>query len=123
MFLNLKKQGTERVRISKNTITLSYLQYNRANWRDELSVKDKSIIRAEHEPTVAQLQARAVASYMVNKAKKEMFKFNDSIYNGKSAVYQATEMVNAIQAHHIFTQSDYPTIADYVENLIMLTPN
>jgi organic radical activating enzyme len=32
-------------------------------------------------------------------------------------------MVNATQAHHIFTQSDYPTIADYVENLIMLTPN
>lgn len=119
----LKKQGTERGRISKNTITLSDLQYNRANWRDELSGKDKSITRAEHEPTVAQLQARAMASYTVNKAKKAMRKFNDSIYNGKSEVYQATEMVNATQAHHIFTQSDYPTIADYVENLIMLTPN
>ena len=29
----------------------------------------------------------------------------------------------ATQAHHIFPQSDYPSIADYVENLIMLTPN
>ncbi len=79
--------------------------------------------RAEHEPTVAQLQARAMASYTVNKAKKAMRKFNDSIYNGKSEVYQSNEMVNATQAHHIFTQSDYPTIAGYVENLIMLTPN
>ena len=64
-----------------------------------------------------------MASYTVNKAKKAMRKFNDSMYNGKSEIYQSTEMVNATQAHHIFTQSDYPTIADYVENLIMLTPN
>lgn len=64
-----------------------------------------------------------MASYMVNKAKKAMRKFNDSIYNEKSEVYQATVMVNATQADHIFTQSDYPTIADYVENLIILTPN
>ena len=119
----LKKQGTEKGRISKNTITLSDLQYNRSNWRDELSGKDKSVTRAEHEPTVEQLKARALASYTVNKAKKAMRKFNDGIYNGKSEVYQSTEMVNATQAHHIFSQSDYPTIADYVENLIMLTPN
>ncbi|MDK9581066.1 hypothetical protein QQA45_06105 [Sneathia sanguinegens] len=79
--------------------------------------------RAEHEPTVAQLQARAMVSYTVNKAKKAMRKFNDSVYNGKSEVYQSNEMINATQAHHIFAQSDYPTIADYVENLIMLTPN
>lgn len=85
--------------------------------------KDKSITRAEYEPTVAQLQARAMATYTVNKAKKAMRKFNDSMYNGKSEIYQSTEMVNATQAHHIFTQSDYPTIADYVENLIILTPN
>lgn len=119
----LRKQGTERGRLSKNTIILSDLQYNRANWRDELSGKDKSITRAEHEPTVEQLQARSMASYTVNKAKKAMHKFNDMIYNKKSEVYQSTEMVDATQAHHIFSQSDYPTIAEYVENIIMLTPN
>lgn len=119
----LKKQGTERGRISKNAIIMSDLQYNRANWRDELSGKDKSVTRAEYEPTVKQLQARAMARYTVNKAKKVMRKFNDSLYNCKSEVIQATETVNATQAHHIFPQSDYPDIADYVENLIMLTPN
>lgn len=119
----LKKHGTKRGMISKNTIILSDLQYNRVNWRDELSGKDKSVTRAEHEPTVDQQKARAMGIYTVNKAKKAMRKFNDAIYNGKSEVYQSTEMVNATQAHHIFTQSDYPKIADYVENLIMLTPN
>ena len=36
---------------------------------------------------------------------------------------QSSETVKATQAHHIFTQSEHPQIADYVENLIMLTPN
>lgn len=119
----LKRKGTERGRISKNTITMNDLQYNRQNWRDELSGKDKTVTRSEHELTITQLKARAMSSYTINKAKKAMRKFNDSNYNGKSEVYQSTEIVNATQAHHIFKQSDYPTIADYVENLIMLTPN
>lgn len=119
----LKKFGTEKGRISKNIITLDSLQYNRSNWRDELSGKDKTITRSEFEPTVKQLQARALASYTVNKAKKAVRKFNDLYYLGKSEVKQDGENVRATQAHHIFPQSDYPEIADYFENLIMLTPN
>lgn len=34
-----------------------------------------------------------------------------------------SEIVNATQAHHIFAQSDYPSIVDFIENLIMLTLN
>lgn len=119
----LKKLGTEKGRISKLVITLNDLQYNRSNWRDELSGKDKSITRSEYEPTVAQLQARALATYTVNKAKKAVRKFNDIFNNGQSEVCQSTELVKATQAHHIFAQSDYPDIADFIENLIMLTPN
>ncbi len=119
----LRKLGTEKGRISKNIITLNDLQYNRSNWRDELSGKDKSVIRTEHELTNAQLQAKALATYTVNKAKKAIRKFNDLMFESKSEVYQATETVKATQAHHIFAQSDYPDISDYVENLIMLTPN
>lgn len=119
----LRKLGTEKGRISKNIITLNDLQYNRSNWRDELSGKDKSVTRTEHELTNAQLQAKALATYTVNKAKKAVRKFNDLMFESKSEVYQATETVKATQAHHIFAQSDYPDIADYVENLIMLTPN
>lgn len=118
----LKKFGTERGQISKKIITLDGLQYNRLNWRDELSGKDKTVTRSEFEP-VEQLQAHALASYTINKAKKAVRKFNDLYYSGKSEVKQEHEKVNATQAHHIFPQSDYPMIADYVENLIMLTPN
>lgn len=119
----LRKLGTEKGRISKNIITLNDLQYNRSNWRDELSGKDKSVTRTEHELTNAQLQARALATYTVNKAKKAVRKFNDKVYGGVSEINQATETVSATQVHHIFAQSEYPSIADYVENLIMLTPN
>ena len=119
----LKKLGTEKGRISKFVITLNDLQYNRSNWRDELSGKNKSVTRSEYEPTVAQLQARALATYTVNKAKKAVRKFNDIFNNGQSEVCQSTELVKATQAHHIFAQSDYPSIADFIENLIMLTPN
>lgn len=123
MAFKLKKLGTEKGRISKNTITLSDLQYNRSNWRDVLSGKEKSVTRAEHEPTLEQLQARALASYTVNKAKKAVRKFNDVYFAGRSEVNQSTGIVLATQARHIFPQSDYPTISDYVENLIMITPN
>lgn len=119
----LKKLGTEKGRMSKFTITLNDLQYNRSNWRDELSGKDKLVTRSEYEPTVEQIQARALATYTVNKAKKAVRKFNDIFNDGKTEVCQSTEIVNATQAHHIFAQSDYPSIADFIENLIMLTPN
>lgn len=119
----LKKLGTEKGRISKNIITLNDLQYNRLNWRDELSGKDKSITRLEYEPTTVQLKARAFKNYTVNKAKKAIRKYNNILAEGMSEVYQASENVKATQVHHIFAQSEYPEIADYVENLIMLTPN
>lgn len=119
----LKKLGTEKGRISKNTITLNDLQYNRSNWRDELLGKDKSVARSEFNFTKGQPQAKALNNYTINKAKKAVRKFNDLHYSGFSEVNQDTEIVKATQAHHIFAQSDYPNIADYVENLIMLTPN
>lgn len=118
-----KKGGTQRGRILKSVITLNDLQYNRSNWRDELSGKEKFITRSEHEPTVEQFKARAMANYTINKAKKAVHKFNDKYFNSKSEILQPNEIVNATQAHHIFAQADFPSIADFVENLIMLTPN
>ena len=119
-----KKLGTEKGNLSKFVITLNDLQYNRFNWRDELSGKDKSITRSEYVPTMQQLRAKAMVEYTANKSKKAIRIFNDLFYGGKSEVNQITEQsVSATQAHHIFPQSEYPAIADFVENLIMLTPN
>lgn len=119
----LKKLGTEKGKISKFSIKLTDLQYNRSNWRDELSGKDKSIIRSEYKSTAMQQQVKALATYIVNKAKKVVRKFNDLFNNGEAEVCQSTEFLKATQAHHIFSQSDYPDIADSIENIIMLTPN
>ena len=119
----LKKQGTIRGMISKNIITLSDLQYNRVNWRDELSGKEKSETRVEYSLTVEQHQAKALAKYVVDKAKRQVRRFNDKWRNGVSEIHQVTEQVKATQAHHIFPQSEFPEIADYLENLIMITPN
>jgi len=70
-----------------------------------------------------QQQVKALATYIVNKAKKVVRKFNDLFNNGEAEVCQSTEFLKATQAHHIFSQSDYPDIADSIENIIMLTPN
>lgn len=116
-----RKKGTERGRLSRINIQLSDLQYNRINWRDELSGKDKNVTRVafeENTPVVA------LAKYTINKVKKELKLYNQRVYNEKSEVPMISENnVKATQAHHIFPQNEFPTIADYVENLIMLTPN
>lgn len=83
---NSHKKGTIRGCLSKTSITLDELKYNRINWRDKLSGKDK------HN-------------------------------QGLSEVKQANEVVLATQIHHIFPAADFPSISDYIENLIALTPN
>lgn len=119
----LKKKGTIKGHLSKNNIVLSDLQYNRLNWRDELSGKDKSLTRNEYEPTLEQLQSEKIATYVINKAKKAVRRYNDKFSLGLSEVKQPTETVKATQIHHIFPQNEFPTIADFVENLIAITPN
>jgi hypothetical protein len=119
----LRKCGTARGTLSKNIITLNDLSYNKPNWRDSLSGKDKSVTRKEHELSPQELKTEAYAAYTVDKAKKAVRRYNFKINEGKSEVIQESEKVLATQVHHIFSQSDYPSIADYVENLIMLTPN
>ncbi|MGT2779386.1 restriction endonuclease [Streptococcus intermedius] len=117
----LKKKGTIGGRISKNRITLNDLQYNRINWRDELSGKEKTETRVEYSLTAE--QHKALTKYSVNKAKRQVRRFNDKWHDGLSEIKQSTELVKATQVHHIFPQSAFPEIADYLENLIMITPN
>ncbi len=93
------------------------LMYNRENWRD--IHKPKEITRKEQNGT----QINAVptkldifTTYYVNKAIKLIKKLhfrsevNDQWGNG-----------DATQVHHIFSKSDYPQFAAYLENLILLT--
>lgn len=116
-----RKKGTEKGYISKGIIKFSDIQYNRINWRDEMSGKDKEKTRTEIENDNS--KKIALINYTVNKAKKNMRKYNDEKYFGKSEIFDKNENVKATQVHHIFPQSDFPKISDYVENLIVLTPN
>ncbi|SCB95181.1 MULTISPECIES: restriction endonuclease [Snodgrassella] len=117
-----KKCGTKKGYISENLITLQDITYNRSNWRDELSGKSKQISRQEHQ-SLEHLPSKNYREYLVQKAKKDVRKFNDKYRNGKSEIYQLGENILASQIHHIFTKSDFPEIADYLENLIAITPN
>lgn len=64
----------------------------------------------------------ATYKYQVTKAMNRLKKFNDSWNSSRSEVVDRFS-VGALSTHmhHIFPKSSFPTIADYVENLIALT--
>ncbi|KAB0614447.1 restriction endonuclease [Campylobacter hyointestinalis] len=119
---SLQKLGTRRGFLSSTPITLDELRYNRINWRDDLSGKSKNITRQEYNEQQQQIDA-ATSRYNVERAKRIVRRFNAQYHNSVSEVLQDTELVNATQIHHIFPESEFPSISDYIENLIALTPN
>ena len=92
--------------------------YNRPNWRDVN--KNKGISRneaiEEHESLMIE-QNEAYSDYLVQKAMKIIRKlYKESEINDQWANGEAT------QIHHIFSKSEFPQLAHYLENLIKLTP-
>lgn len=119
----LKKKGTVKGHISKNNITLDMIMYNRPNWRDINSNKPKETTRVEHAKNNPDLEYDNMSKYKINKAKKELRKYNEKYRNGLSEMSGSVdEFEKATHMHHIFTAAEYPEIADYIENLIALTP-
>lgn len=115
MAFRRRKKGSIRGSLSKGTLTIDEIRYNRINWRDTEKPKDMS--RQEY---AAQLDSR-VENYSgyyersVNQAKKfvrELERFSE-IHHYPS--YVATD------AHHIFMRSEFPELADMPENIIALT--
>lgn len=92
----------------------SDLMYNKKNWRD--MDKDKTVTRQEAMTPEKIEKQEAINTYYVQKAIALIRKIhtvsevNDSWGNGE-----------ATQVHHIFPKSQFPQIAHYVENLILLT--
>lgn len=78
-----KKKGTVKGRLSKFNITLDMLMYNRPNWRDEYSNKPKEITRKENEKLIDYIEDK-MSNYKINKAKKELRKYNEKYRNGFS---------------------------------------
>lgn len=108
-------QGSEKGRISKYVFTFSDLMYNRKNWRD--LNKGKNITRQEAEIKEDDtVQQEAYNAYYVQKAITLLKKIQT-----ESEVHDQWSNGEATQAHHIFSRAEFPQIAHYIENLIMLT--
>ncbi len=93
------------------------LMYNRKNWRD--LNKDKSISRQEAQEELQQVETEAAqypSNYEVNKAIARIRRIHS-----ESEVRDQYSKGAATQVHHIFPRSEYPEIADRLENLILLT--
>lgn len=118
-----KKCGTERGRISKDIITQDMILYNQRNWRDVLSEKPKEMTRVDYEVTLPKSDENYMTTYRINRAKRNLRRFNDYYRKAQTELHDERHMVDpATQMHHIFPASEFPSIADYVENLIALTP-
>lgn len=117
------KFGAERGHISKDIITQDMIMYNQKNWRDILTEKPKNMTRIEYELTLPKPNEDYMTTYRINRAKRNLRRFNDLYRSGKTEVYDERHIKDpATQIHHIFPVNEYPSIADCLENLIALTP-
>ena len=112
-----KKKGVVKGFLSKGTITIDEIRYNRINWRD--INKDKSISRQEYKELFNESIGNnsSYYKYAITKAKHFV-----KTLHPYSEIHRFKEYPG-IQAHHIFMESEFPEIADYPENIICLTPN
>lgn len=106
--------GSERGTLSKFPYTFSDLMYNRKNWRDVN--KDKSMTRQEAAEGAIDTQQEAFSQYYIQKAIALIRKIQK-----ESEVHDQWSNGSATHVHHIFPRSQFPQIAHYVENLILLT--
>ena len=117
-----KKYGTEKGHLSKDIITQDMLMYNQRNWRDIIIEKPKDMTRIDFAITIP-LMEDSMTTYRINRAKRNLRRYNDIYRSGKTEVYDERHICDpAIQMHHIFPANEFPAIADYLENLIALTP-
>lgn len=116
-----KKKGSERGHISSKIITLDKIKYNQPNTiRDKDKEKNMSRQQAKLDPNTTTVNASY--NYQVTKAMNRLRKYNDKVNASRSEVTDKFSIGSvATHMHHIFPKSSFPSIADYVENLIALT--
>ncbi|CAA0214116.1 Putative type II R-M system restriction endonuclease [Tenacibaculum maritimum] len=98
----------------KYAMTFSETMYNKKNWRD--LNKEKSVTRKEALSEKDNEKQEAINAYYVQKAIALIKKTHK-----ESEVKDQWGVGEATQAHHIFSRADFPQLAHYVENLILLT--
>lgn len=117
------KKGTKKGRLSNYMITFNDILYNKPNWRDVN--KDKNVARGDVKQA-EDISSEAHYQYNVQRAMKNIKKYNDKYRGGRSEVNDEFSLhgAKATHMHHIFPKSvdRYAVIADYLENIIALTP-
>lgn len=98
----------------KYAMTFSETMYNKKNWRD--LNKEKSVTRKEALSEKDTEKQEAINAYYVQKAIAIIRKTHK-----ESEVKDQWGIGEATQVHHIFTRAEFPELAHYVENLILLT--
>lgn len=110
-----RKKGSIQGRISDDILSTSDIMYNRVNWRD--INKQRTMSRQEAVARIQTTQDIGSFNYAVSKAKNQVKRLHPFSEIHRFKEYPAT------QAHHIFLASEYPELADCIENIICLTPN
>lgn len=105
--------GTEKGRMTAGRFIYPDLMYNRENFRD--IGKDKTLSRQEVLKEIN--EQPEVVTYRVQKAKNIIRRHHTS-----SEVRDSLAVGLATQVHHIFSEHEFLEISDYLENLILLTP-
>ena len=110
-----EKFGMRKGALSPSVITFDELHYNRQNWRDKL--RNKSLTRAKAAKFFPKIKANKTRKHNVDKAKRKVSELHDVTEVHRFEAYKGR------QIHHIFMESEFPMLADLIENLIILTPN
>lgn len=98
-------------------LSLGDLMYNKINMRDK-KTKQKYCTRAEAlKQERRQLNEQFYVDYQVSKAIRMVRKMQGRV----SEVHDDLDVGAATEVHHIFPKSEYPELATYFENLILLT--
>lgn len=98
-------------------LSFSDLMYNKVNMRDKKN-KQKNLTRAQAlKVETEQLNQEFYIGYQVNKAIRKVREKQGKM----SEVHDELSMGVATEVHHIFPKSEYPELATYFENLILLT--
>jgi hypothetical protein len=93
------------------------LMYNKINWRDK-GKKQKSLTRQQAEVAETErMNQDFYIEYQVNKAIRKVREKQGTI----SEVHDDLANGMATEVHHIFPKSEFPELASYFENLILLT--
>lgn len=93
------------------------LMYNRVNWRDK-DKKKKSLTREQAlKAEIEEMNLNFYLDYQVNKAIRKV----RQVQGTESEVRDGLSNGIATEVHHIFPKSEFPDIASYFENLILLT--